>query len=264
MVSRIWLSPILLVLATVLLACDSNGNSSNETLNGSPDADKKVLLALFDLSGSTRDSAARKSYCENFDKVTRAADHGDVLLAGWIMSRSRAPHRLPLEMELSPFEPPSVSNEMIQRRYRLVRDSVRRDTVKVARDSICAQLTDPERRTAQTDIMGSLQLAAQAFDRFGSAREVLVIMSDMVEDSERYNFEKMRWNPDTGETVLVTEREAGRLPDLTGVRVYVTAASAPGISMDRADRIRNFWTSYFEAAGAELVDYGGPLLGFSE
>jgi hypothetical protein len=100
-----------------------------------------------------------------------------------------------------------------------------------------------------TDIFSSLAMAEKYFDG-DSRRKVVVLMSDMIEDNPPYKFDAMGWRPgDTGK--LVNELAAKRLiPDLSGVCVYVSGASARDAAL--AGHISAFWQAYFTRAGADF------------
>src|SRR5256712_2948622 len=77
-----------------------------------------------------------------------------------------------------------------------------------------------------TDIFSSLLLAQKLFyDE--TRRKVLVLMSDLIEDSPPYNFEKVSWSPATTEKTLSELDAKGLIPKLSGVCIYVSGASAP-------------------------------------
>jgi hypothetical protein len=100
-----------------------------------------------------------------------------------------------------------------------------------------------------TDIFSSLAMAEKYFH--GDTRhKVLVLMSDMIEDNPPYKFDAMPWRP--GESgKLLNELAAKRLiPDLTGVCVYVSGASAGEAAL--AGHIGRFWQGYFARAAADF------------
>jgi hypothetical protein len=100
-----------------------------------------------------------------------------------------------------------------------------------------------------TDIFSSLAMAEKYFDG-DTRRRVLVLMSDMIEDNPPYKFDAMRWQPGEGDK-LVAELAAKRyIPNLSGVCVYVSGASAPSAAL--AGHIGRFWQRYFERAGADF------------
>ena len=100
-----------------------------------------------------------------------------------------------------------------------------------------------------TDIFSSLAMAEKYFDG-DTRRKVLVLMSDMIEDNPPYKFDAMRWRPGESDSLL-TELAAKRLiPNLSGVCIYVSGASATSASV--AGHIGRFWEGYFARAGADF------------
>src|SRR5207245_9338508 len=99
------------------------------------------------------------------------------------------------------------------------------------------------------DIFSSLLIAQKLFHD-EARRKVLVLMSDMIEDTPEYNFEKITWSPSAVEK-LVAELEAKALvPKLPGVCVYVAGASAKSAAL--AENIARFWEAYFRRTGADM------------
>lgn len=101
----------------------------------------------------------------------------------------------------------------------------------------------------QTDIFSSLLIAQKVFHD-ERRRKVLVLMSDMIEDSPLYRFDRMTWNADTTEKILTDLDAKGLIPKLTGVCVYVSGVSAK--SADVAENIGRFWHAYFKRTGADM------------
>jgi hypothetical protein len=111
-----------------------------------------------------------------------------------------------------------------------------------------------------------MQLAEKAFQsRAGVAAKarLLILLSDMVEESARYNFRKENLTPARITTLVEAERKAGHLPVLNGVQVWVSGAG--GTVPEKFVQIQNFWIQYFRAAGADLRKsrYGAGLMDFS-
>lgn len=101
----------------------------------------------------------------------------------------------------------------------------------------------------QTDIFSSLLLAQKLFyDE--TRRKVLVLMSDMIEDSPPYNFERVAWSSATIEKTLSELDAKGLIPKLSGVCIYVSGASAKSAEM--AENIGRFWQAYFRRTGADM------------
>ncbi|MGH7964907.1 MAG: hypothetical protein ACRERD_24350, partial [Candidatus Binatia bacterium] len=95
-------------------------------------------------------------------------------------------------------------------------------------------------------------------------RRVLVLVSDMLEDSEQYNFERLKLTDDFTRRVIEDHRKKGRLPDLGGAKVYVAGASAT--SANKALDVQSFWLAYCKAANADLApqNYGPALMSFEK
>jgi hypothetical protein len=105
-----------------------------------------------------------------------------------------------------------------------------------------------------TDILGSLVVAGQQLQQAPSTRrKVLVLFSDMREFTRHLNFET---NSDIPLDEALAKVNEGRfLPDLKGVDAYVLGADAAGQEVAQWDRVREFWTAYFQKAGASLKSY---------
>jgi hypothetical protein len=81
--------------------------------------------------------------------------------------------------------------------------------------------------SARTDLMSSLILAGQYFSKTPpGSKKMLLILSDMLEDSTAYNFERIRLNAAEATRIIAKEKAVQRLPALNGVVVYVSGASA--------------------------------------
>src|SRR2546425_12149266 len=89
-----------------------------------------------------------------------------------------------------------------------------------------------------TDIFSSLLIAQKLFHD-EPRRKVLVLMSDMIEDTPEYNFEKIAWSPSAVEKLLVELEAKALIPKLLGVCVYVSGASAKSAAL--AEDIARFW-----------------------
>jgi hypothetical protein len=105
----------------------------------------------------------------------------------------------------------------------------------------------------QTDILGAMRLAAQIVGEAPHERRILVIYSDMRQATIELNLDRdnMRKHvPPMGEL-----RDQSPPPDLTGVAVYALGVDAADSSSPTWDRLKQFWTQYFQTAGASLRSY---------
>lgn len=123
----------------------------------------------------------------------------------------------------------------------------------------------------ETDILGALdevegQLEhSSAPSRFSEFRRamlgeatievtnVVIVCSDMINESPDADFEH---RPPTHEEIsklLAALRNAGRLPDLHGVDVFVVGRT--GHDPKQVEAVKSFWSDYFLATGANLQAY---------
>lgn len=84
---------------------------------------------------------------------------------------------------------------------------------------------------------------------------MLVVLSDMIQESPDYNFAKLA-GPASSEAsrILIELRERGRIPDLKGTKIFVHGRT--GNSNLQIENIERFWRKYFAATQGELVAYG--------
>lgn len=121
-----------------------------------------------------------------------------------------------------------------------------------ARQRLKADVAETFRRpmaSQYTDIFSSLAMAQKYFDG-DSRRKVLVLMSDMIEDNPPYKFDAMRWRPGDSDKLLAELSAKRLIPDLSGVCIYVSGASAASPTL--AGHIGRFWEGYFERANADF------------
>ena len=128
--------------------------------------------------------------------------------------------------------------------------------------------------TNLTDILSAIEQTASLFRedatretlldrslRFLSGRKdiisahMLVLFSDMIQESEDYNFARS-WGPTKTETsrILAQLVERGRIPNLMGAKVFVNGRT--GTSNRQIENIEHFWREYFRNTKADLLAYG--------
>jgi hypothetical protein len=101
-------------------------------------------------------------------------------------------------------------------------------------------------KTLHTDIFSTLFKVAD-FIRDDARPTALVLLSDMIHDSQGRSFERLAQVPSP--EWIARQREKGLVPDLRGVCV---TAVGPDASTAKGVRIRAFWENYFRTAGADL------------
>jgi len=196
--------------------------------------------------------ASRALYATAWSTVVTDLRPGDRVLLGRISADT-----------YSMFEP--IVDEVIPRHDWMTNALVaeRKDTAVRARlRSRFAEL-DAQPCAARTPLLDAMAVAGKLFA--GEARRgVLVVASDMLEDGERYRFDRMHLVPQTTERILQERRQGGMLPDLSGVTVYVTGAGGPSATVAR--QVEVFWQEFFRATGALLASghYGPILLSYEQ
>lgn len=249
----------LLLMFPILAAWPFGTSVTPKPVAPLPASPKTVVLVLFDVSSATGSTDLQERYLRAFAGLTDALKGGEILVGDIISENPLATASMPLDIEF----PAHAGGKSQAHATRIARCR------QQARDT-AAGWTRQRKTTAQTDLMGAMQVADKVFngERFRSYPvKALVVFSDMVQETPRQNFVT---DPLTSESIsgmIQTERTAGRLPNLKGVEVWIagaTAASSGGIDPERILRIQDFWLRYFEACGGNLTKerYAATLMNF--
>lgn len=223
----------------------------------------KQVCLLYDLSESTNMSEIRQAYVATTRTILKKMKPGDVLLAALITERSISELHFGLQYEFPRFNP-TTDNILIERKEKEIFEKQLmqvKDSLLHIADSL---LTHPPRRIMKTEILSALQVVEQVFKSYPQPRKILVINSDMIEDSDFYNFTRENLTAKHIAQIIEAEKAARRVPDLSGVKVYVVGAMAQ--RTQRFLQIRDFWMAYFQACGATVSEqnYGPILIRFEE
>jgi hypothetical protein len=211
----------------------------------------KVVVVFMDVSASVRDFDI---YRAGWPKIIERLQGGDRIVLARITDETFTRFRPVLDREIPAFNPFTDNKLQYEKRARQVRQEITEGLEKA--------LTAP--RSPRTDIMNSLVLAEKIFTADRRRRGVLVLLSDMLEDSEEYNFERLRITDEFTRRVIEDKRRRGQLPNLGGATVYVAGAS--GRTAGKAHEVQRFWLEYVKAANARLrpENYGPALVHFGE
>jgi len=248
---------LLVSCAACLIGCSNGAKSPINTAS-------KTVCVLFDLSETTNKPEIRRAYVDNFKLVANRLTHGDAIAVALITEFSARELRLLFQHEFPRFDPGSDKTDLQIKAY----TSTLERAMERVRDSlntlVYSVLMDTSRKIMRTDIMTSLQVAERVFKTSQQPRKILVILSDMIEDSDAYNFEREELTERRIANIIGQEKNRNRMPQLPDVKVYVAGASAENAA--RYERIRAFWLEYFKAAGATLLpeNYGAALVDFKE
>lgn len=251
---------VCLLLSIVATSCGSFEKEKPQTT-----PKPKVICVLFDLSESTRATKVRETYLHDFKAILEKTTLGDGLVAGLITQSSVTELELPINQNFPAFQP-NTNNALYKRgEEKQAKENLQRTKEKVY-SVVESLLVGSHRKIMKTDILSSLQVAARAFQSYSQPRKILVIMSDMIEDSDHYNFETEKLTPRRIQAIIEEQehKNRNRIPNLKGVKVYVLGATA--LNPERFNEIHDFWASYLRKCGADLEpqNYGAAFIVFDE
>jgi len=111
-----------------------------------------------------------------------------------------------------------------------------------------AALTTP--RPDRTELLRSIRDAGRYLGAEKKRQKILVILSDMLQDSVEYRFDRTPLSEPFTKNVIAKAQKDQTLPDLHGVKVYT---QVPGVAPPaKADQVERFWIAYLSASGAQI------------
>src|SRR5438445_12498826 len=112
-----------------------------------------------------------------------------------------------------------------------------------------------KRAAPATDVIDAMQLAERVFSTYEGNQKLLVVFSDMIEESRRYNFATEKLTASRIGQIIANEQEAGCLPDLEGAEARIVGAgetTSGGLPADKLLKIRDCCSQYFQPTEATL------------
>jgi len=246
-----WIVVLIAATSLIFLSCQKTESLKEYS---------KTVFVLVDYSESARN--ARQDYIDSFKKIISQIKLGDHLFI-WKITELSEMESKPLIDEDFPF-PPSAKNEFYMKQAIARAGKEMKVKLEEIEKKMEAFLNSGEQLSTKTAILGSLQVAERVFKKGRKDKSVLVIMSDMIEDSSDYNFEREKLTDKRIAEIIAKGKAKKRLPDLNGVKIYVAGARAS--AREQFYNIQNFWLKYFKECGANLSkeNYGSALLSFDE
>ncbi len=221
-------------------------------LFGKQDKTPRVIVVLVDMSGSTN-KARRTVYNESFDKIYENLQQGDRIVIGTITSNSFIDFK------------PVVDAEIPEQSIWVNRIQYEQNVAKTHKEIQAAvnDLLSQKNGTPYTEILNSLNIADTIFHN-EKRKKILVILSDMMQDSKEYRFERVKVTDSFTRQVIRQRKQQNLVPNLSEVKVYVAGASAADSKKFRS--VERFWAKYFSASGADYSThrYGHSLLEFEK
>jgi len=258
----------LLLLSILILGCSQKENHP-----------PKIVVTLFDLTDSTKNQDIRNEYCNNMKTVLRTLKGGDVFVAARITDKSYMDMKLLANEVLPIYESSLNDTDLMAKRNKKKYESALSVEIDNISNSIDSSIGSNQ-PVKYSDIMGSISNAAAIFSRYTTSdvflrhglintkrvapKKVLIIFSDMLEDSEQYNFSSMSLSDERIKQVIGQQLKSKQIPDLSGVKVYVVGAAA--VNQTKFNQIKSFWGEYFKEAKADysVKNYGLSLVTFNE
>ena len=241
-----------IVLSTVMLLSNLEQNADAFWKKGKDKKGPRVIAVFVDMSGSTN-QARRTVYQNAFEKIYQNLQQGDRIIVGTITGRSYIDFKPVVDTEI-PKQSIWVNRISFEQKLAKTKKEVQEEVEK---------LLAQKHGTPYTEIINSLNIADKIFHN-EKRQKILIILSDMIQDSKEYNFDRVKVT-DAYTTKIIRDRQKQNLiPNLESVKVYVAGASASDQKKFRS--IEKFWNRYFVTAGADfsLHRYGHSLIEFEK
>ncbi|PIP05274.1 MAG: hypothetical protein COX52_12805 [Syntrophobacterales bacterium CG23_combo_of_CG06-09_8_20_14_all_48_27] len=247
-----------LAIALIIFLCTISVSACEKA--EPPKQFSKTIVVLVDYSESVRN--ARGDYLDAFDKITSQIEVGTHFFVWKITELSEMEPKPLIDEDFPP--PPPSPNEFYRKQAMAKAQKETEERSKDIKKRMQAFLESEEELTKRTAILGSLHVAERVFKKDKKDKRALVILSDMIEDSSEYNFEREKLSDRRITEIIARERNRKRLPDLKGANVYVAGARAS--TRKQFYHIQNFWLRYFRECGANLSkeNYGSVLMSCDE
>jgi hypothetical protein len=212
----------------------------------------RVILIFVDMSGSTN-LARRTVYRECFEKIYEDLNQGDRIVVGTITGRSFIDFKSAVDVEI-PKKSVWLNRIQFERSLTETKEKIRTEV---------GRLLSQKEGTDRTEILNSLNIAETIFHK-EKREKILVLLSDMIQDSREHDFSSSKITNDYINKVIRYRQKQNLLPKLTGVKIYVAGAS--GSDSHKYRSIEKFWARYLERAGADYSHhrYGHTLISFEK
>ncbi len=244
-----WLG--LILMSTVLLCSPSKWSSEAFAKSDNSAQPPRLIVIFVDMSASA--DQARRTVCkEAFEKIYQNLRQGDRVVVGTITSQSYVEFKPAVDEEI-PKKTVWDNRLQFERALTNAREKIRGEVNK---------LLAQKQGTLLTEIIDSLNIAELIFHEEKERQKILVILSDMIQDSKDYKFDKDKITDEYIHKVIHYRQKNNLMPHLTGVKVYVAGASAP--DSDKFRTIQTFWAHYLSESGADFSPhrYGHSLINF--
>lgn len=241
-----------LLITLFLLAGAMNRNAEAAWESWNNDKKPRAIIVFVDMSGSAN-LARRTVYRECFEKIYEDLHQGDRIVVGMITGRSFIDFKPVVDVEI-PKKSVWVNRIQFERSFTETKEKIRRGV---------EGLLSQKNGTPRTEILNSLNIAETILHK-EKREKILVLLSDMIQDSKEYDFSSTKITNGYIAKVIEYRQKKNLIPNLSGVKVYVAGAS--GSDSHKYRTIEKFWARYFQIAGADYSHhrYGHTLISFEK
>ncbi len=243
---------LIIFLSSFLFLGSMSRNADASSIFGKDKNPPRAIVVFVDMSGSTN-KARRTIYRKAFDKIYKNLREGDRIVVGTITSHSYIDFKPAIDAEIPK---QSLWDNRLQYEQNLTK------TKKNVQKEV-KRLLSRKRGTPYTEILNSLNVADTILHK-EKRKKILVILSDMIQDSKQYKFERHKITNKYIANVIRNQKEQNLIPNLAGVKVYAAGVSASSSKKFRS--IQKFWARYFTESKADFSThrYGHSLLEFEK
>lgn len=239
-------------IAALIASCLVSGCSTGQRANNA------CVLVLFDQSVGMQ--STRDRYAADFAKVVAKLEGGDTILGDVITEDTHKTASFPIDQDIPRFD--ALNDDELGYKAKLAK--ARKDLLKKA-DELLAS------RAANSDILSGFLLAEKVFGGergLAAKHRVLIVFTDAIQQTPEYDFTALaEYSDEEIARIISAQKKQSRLPDLSGVRVYIVGVNAmadPHASMapEKTAWVERFWLSYAAATKASLdkADYSPSLI----
>lgn len=234
-----------LAVLLALAACGGDGPGSTGA-NATPTDDaqlapapSRLVVAVVDFSGSQTTHAVRESRAY-LEKVVDGLGYGDRFV---LLEMYRTGSRDSVGKFIQDMPRTRVAGR--ETSY----DTRQLEAAKAGVKNALPIFFDPRfvGSIGTTDVLTTLHIASEYLRDGGDRDKQLVLLTDMLQSTPQYEFEGGRRMP--GEGWVDAQAREGLLPNLEDACVVVIGADPTTAT---GQRVRRFWSAYFDAAGASL------------
>lgn len=243
---------LIIFLGSFLFLNSMNQNADAASLFGKDKNPPRAIVVFVDMSGSTN-KARRTVYRNAFDKIYKNLREEDRIVVGTITSHSYIDFKPAVDVDIPK---QTIWDNRLQYEQKLAKIK------KSVKDAV-NRLLSRKKGTSYTEILNSLNVADTILHK-EKRKKILVILSDMIQDSKQYKFERYKISNKYIANVIRNQKRQNLIPNLGDVKVYVAGASAPNSKKFRD--IQKFWARYFTESKADFSThrYGHSLLEFEK